>query len=221
MLVQIYEVQTAFEARQVAEAGVDHIGVLVGNGEFPREIPIGAAHGILDVIPSNSRKVVLTLSSNRIAIEAIAASLQPDILHLGSLLEGISVDDVRFLKQNFPSIKIMRSIPVTGEQSIQWAKQYETAVDFLLLDSHNREDNQIGATGVAHDWKISRKIVETVRVPVILAGGLGPDNVAQAIREVGPAGVDSKTLTDKAGTHRKDLDKVRKFADLAKSVAVF
>ena len=62
-----------------------------------------------------------------------------------------------------------------------------------------------------------RRIVELVRTPVILAGGLGSDNVAEAIRAVRPAGVDSKTKTDRDGTHRKDLDRVRRFHAAAKS----
>jgi phosphoribosylanthranilate isomerase len=64
------------------------------------------------------------------------------------------------------------------------------------LDSHRLGDVQIGALGITHSWEIDRKIVESVRVPVIIAGGLRPDNVIDAIREVGPAGVDSKTKTD-------------------------
>src|SRR4051794_16628385 len=73
------------------------------------------------------------------------------------------------------------------------------------------------AQGVTHDWSISRTIVETVRTPVILAGGLGPDNVEEAIRSVQPAGVDSKTKTDREGTHSKDLAKVEAFYRAAKS----
>jgi phosphoribosylanthranilate isomerase len=91
--------------------------------------------------------------------------------------------------------------------------------DILLLDSHRRGDRQIGALGVTHSWEIDRKIVESVRIPVIIAGGLGPDNVMDAIRAVQPAGVDSKTKTDKDdGSHTKDLQKVRRFVERAKSL---
>src|SRR5437016_3634350 len=82
-----------------------------------------------------------------------------------------------------------------GEISIDIARSYEGIVDFLLLDSHREPDRQIGALGVTHDWTISRRIVELLRTPVILAGDLGPDNVADAIGAVRPAGVDSKTKT--------------------------
>ena len=64
------------------------------------------------------------------------------------------------------------------------------------------------------------QIVETVRTPVILAGGLGPDNVAEAIRVVRPAGVDSNTKTDRGRSHTKDLAKVKRFHTAAKHAAV-
>ena len=69
-----------------------------------------------------------------------------------------------------------------------------------------------------HSWELDRAIVERVRVPVIIAGGLGPENIVEAIRAVWPAGVDSKTRTDKGdGSHTKDLEKVRRFVSLARS----
>jgi phosphoribosylanthranilate isomerase len=88
--------------------------------------------------------------------------------------------------------------------------------DFLLLDSHDPGDRQIGGLGRAHDWTISRRIVDEVSVPAILAGGLDADNVAAAIAAVRPAGVDSKTKTDRADGNGKDLDKVRRFVAAAK-----
>jgi phosphoribosylanthranilate isomerase len=97
---------------------------------------------------------------------------------------------------------------------------YDGIVDFLLLDSHREGDTQIGALGVTHDWNISRSIVESVRTPVILAGGLGPDNVADAIIAVRPAGVDSKTRTDVGDIHTKDLAKVAAFNKAAKTFAL-
>ena len=81
-----------------------------------------------------------------------------------------------------------------------------------------RAETQIGAVGETHDWLISREIVASVEIPVILAGGLGADNVAGAIRAVRPAGVDSKTKTDKEAGTGKDLDKVKQFVEAARSV---
>jgi phosphoribosylanthranilate isomerase len=213
MLIQIYEIRSAGEARRVAEAGVDHIGVLVGPGEFPREIGIQDAKIILEAIPEPCRKVVLTLSRDIAAIKDTINALNPHVLHLGTLPEAITPQDIASIKRIFPAVQFMRSIPVVGRESVELAKQYDGIADFLLLDSHRANDQQVGATGVTHDWSISRMIVESVRTPVILAGGLGPENVADAIRQVRPAGVDSKTKTDQDGSHTKDLEKIRKFVE--------
>jgi phosphoribosylanthranilate isomerase len=113
----------------------------------------------------------------------------------------------------------MRSIPVDGDESVAIARSYDGIADLLLLDSHRPGDVQIGALGVTHSWEVDRKIIESVRVPVIIAGGLGSDNVAEAIRMVQPAGVDSKTKTDQDdGSHTKDLQKVKQFVARAKSI---
>jgi phosphoribosylanthranilate isomerase len=119
------------------------------------------------------------------------------------------------IKSALPGSSIMRSVPVYSQESVQIAKRYEGIADYLLLDSHRPSDRQIGALGVPHDWSISRRIVELVSTSVILAGGLGPENVAEAISMVRPTGVDSKTKTDKEGTHTKDLERVRRFHEAA------
>jgi phosphoribosylanthranilate isomerase len=111
----------------------------------------------------------------------------------------------------------MRSIPVVSDESIAIAQSYDGIADMLLLDSHRPGDVQIGALGVTHSWAIDSRLVKSVSIPVIIAGGLGPDNVVEAIRRVRPAGVDSKTKTDKAdGSHTKDLRKVKQFVARAK-----
>jgi phosphoribosylanthranilate isomerase len=129
----------------------------------------------------------------------------------------MSPDQVALLKRNLPDVLLMRSVPVIGEDSIDIARSYDVLADFLLLDSHRESDRQIGALGVTHDWTVSRRIVELVRTPIILAGGLGPENVTDAIRAVRSAGVDSKTKTDRDGSHRKDLDRVRRFHEAART----
>jgi phosphoribosylanthranilate isomerase len=217
MLTQIYEVSTPEEARSISEIGVDHIGVLVGNGEFPRELPVKAAAMVAAVIVAPSKFSALFLTADISLIEQWAQELQPTMVHLGAAPELLSPDHAATLKRNLPGILLMRSIPVVSEASIAIAQSYEGIADFLLLDSHRESDRQIGALGVTHDWTISRRIVELVRTPVILAGGLGPDNVADAIRAVRPAGVDSKTKTDQDGSHRKDLDRVRRFHEAARA----
>ncbi len=96
------------------------------------------------------------------------------------------------LKQVLPGIKIVQVIHITGEESINEAFEVSKNVDALLLDSGNQKlaVKELGGTGRIHDWTISRKIVESVKVPVFLAGGLNAENVADAVKQVKPFGVD-------------------------------
>jgi phosphoribosylanthranilate isomerase len=218
MLVQIYEISSPEEAIALGGLGVDHIGVLVGEGEFPRERTIDQARLIFSAIPASSKGLALLLSADVRFIEHVISELKPTILHLGASTDLLTPSTVRELKKQCRSLTVMRSIPVVGEESIAIAKSYDGVADMLLLDSHRAGDRQIGALGITHSWEIDRKIVESVRIPAIIAGGLGPDNVINAIRAVQPAGVDSKTKTDRNdGSHTKDLQKIRRFVTQAKS----
>lgn len=216
MIVQIYETRSATEARALVGCGVDHIGVLVGFGAFPRELDPAAACAVFAACPDTVNRVALSLSPDPDEISRLITEVRPDILHLGAASELFSVAMTRALKARHPDCRIMRSIPVIDAHSIALAREYQGIADFLLLDSHRPGDIQIGAQGRTHDWAISRRIVETVAVPAILAGGLGPGNVAAAIRAVRPFGVDSKTLTDRADSAAKDLAAVARFVAAAK-----
>jgi len=218
MLVQIYETSTPEEAIALGGLGVDHIGVLVGDGSFPREHPIDHARLILSAVPPSSKGLTLLLSSDVRLIEHAILELNPVILHLGASPDLLKPSTVRDLKKRYGHVNVMRSIPVVDDESIAIAKSYDGIADMLLLDSYRPRDSQIGALGITHSWELDRKIVESVRIPVIIAGGLGADNVIDAIRAVRPAGVDSKTKTDKEdGSHTKDLEKIRRFISQAKS----
>jgi phosphoribosylanthranilate isomerase len=96
------------------------------------------------------------------------------------------------LKEALPGIKIVQVIHVTGEESIHEAIDISKNVDGILLDSGNQKLSikELGGTGRTHDWTISKEIVESVSVPVFLAGGLKPENVIDAIQHVHPFGVD-------------------------------
>jgi phosphoribosylanthranilate isomerase len=172
-----------------AQWAFDHISVLIGDGSFPRE----QAREIFAAIPVVSKKSALSLSHDLNLIVRIAAALLPDILHLGAAPQHLSPVHLRTLKAEFPQISFMRSIPVVDESSIALACSYDGVADWLLLDSYESGDRQIGALGVTHSWELDRRISRSVRIPVIIAGGLGPENVEDAIRVARPAGVDSKT----------------------------
>ena len=219
MLVQIYEIASAQEAAALFRMGVDHIGVLVGDGSFPRELSVASALEIGASVEPPSRLCALFLSADIARVAEAVRQLRPSIVHLGAAPDLLGPQEVWALKRAIGTYPIMRSVPVTGPESLGVARSYEGIVDFVLLDSYSANDRQIGALGVTHDWNISRQIARSLTTPVVLAGGLGPDNVAEAIRTVRPAGVDAKTKTDKAETHAKDLEKVRAFVAAAKSAA--
>jgi len=163
MLTQIYEISTRDEASAISAMGVDHVGVLVGDGRFPRELPISAAAEIGAAIIPPSKFSALFLTSDISRIAAWTRELRPSIVHLGASAELVSPNDVALLKRMLPDITVMRSVPVFSEASVVIASSYIDIADFLLLDSYQSADNQIGALGVTHDWAISRQIV-TLRV---------------------------------------------------------
>jgi len=216
MLVQIYEVQTPEEAVALARLGVDHIGVLVGDCVFPRELSIAHTNGIFAAVPADKKRVALSLSADLEELGRVVAETRPDIIQLQAAIDDFSVAMTRRLKTRFPQIPIMRAIPVVDEASIEVAGSYRGVADFLLLDSWDPATGQFGALGRTHDWSLSRRIVDDVGTPVILAGGLGPENVAAAIAAVRPAGVDSKTRTDRLDGSGKDFAKVEAFVTAAK-----
>jgi phosphoribosylanthranilate isomerase len=216
MIVQIYETQDASEARALEAAGVDHIGVLVGRGRYARELRPAQARQIFQAV-TRARRVALSLVDNLEEVSEVVAQTRPDILHLGTVPEALGPAAVVTLKTRFPDLQLMRTIPVIDAQSLLLAQQYDGLVDYLLLDTYHPGDTQVGATGAPHDWDLSRRIASSVRTPVILAGGLGPQNVAEAIRTVRPAGVDSKTHTDRDGGPYKDIEQVRALVRVAKS----
>jgi phosphoribosylanthranilate isomerase len=216
MIVQIYETQDALEAQALEAVGVDHIGVLVGQGRYARELWPAQARRIFQGI-TKARKVALSLADDLEEVIEVVAETVPDIVHLGTVPEALGPEAVVTLRTHFPDLGLMRTIPVIDEQSLLLAQQYDGLVDYLLLDTYQPGETQVGATGAPHDWDLSRRIVKAVHTPVILAGGLGPHNVAEAIRAVRPAGVDSKTHTDQDGGPYKDIEQVRALVRIAKS----
>ncbi len=207
-LVQIYEVRSPKEAAALAGLGVDHIGVLVGKGNFPREQSYSRTRQIFAGVPATAKKLSLSLAYDIQQLAEVVKQTRPDILHLGTRPDTLPPGTIRKLKEAFPDVQMMRTIPVRNATDIALARHYEGIADFLLLDTWKSGAPEIGACGVAHDWSISRAIVERVTMPVILVGGIGPENAFDAVRTVHPAGVDSKTKTDLPDGSAKDLNKV-------------
>jgi phosphoribosylanthranilate isomerase len=100
--------------------------------------------------------------------------------------------DYASIKASLPSIKLVQVIHVTGDESVDEACELSEHVDAILLDSGDPKlaVKELGGTGRQHDWKLSRRIVETCGKPVFLAGGLNAGNVREAIETVQPFGLD-------------------------------
>jgi len=172
---------------------------------------VDTARRIFRAIGSSAVKVALTVDTDADVIVDMVTKVEPDL--------GISPDGVRRLRERVAGVRIMQAIPMGGDDALSLALAYQECADILLLDSQAPDIPGIGASGETHDWNKSAEIVKRVRVPVILAGGLSPDNVEEAIRKVRPWGVDSLTHTNLPlgnGSFRKDLEKVRRFAARAK-----
>src|ERR1700749_48359 len=129
MLVQIYEVRTPLEAVALTDIGVDHIGVLVGEGTFPREIRPIRAREIFAALPQGAQRVALSLSADATEITRVIEKTDPHIIHIGAAMELFSVTDTQAVKAAFPDVEIMRSIPIVDEASIGFAKSYQAVAD--------------------------------------------------------------------------------------------
>ncbi len=115
------------------------------------------------------------------------------------------------LREALPGVRLIQVVHVTGHESMVEAIDAARHADALLLDSGQPDSDvkELGGTGRVHDWEVSRAIRDAVQVPIFLAGGLGPDNVAEAVSAVQPFAVDvcSGLRTD----GRLDEEKLRGF----------
>tara|TARA_B100000902_G_C27277653_1_gene899775 strand:- start:626 stop:1303 length:678 start_codon:yes stop_codon:yes gene_type:complete len=223
MKVQIYTIQSVEEAEALVTLGVDNIGVTPASIGLPGEITIELAKAIFSSVKS-SNNIALSVSSSIKEILDMTFEVKPDILHLCGEEGALNRQDLMSLKTELHShskeIRLMQAISVDNWDSVDLAKKYSEIADYLILDTSTTEVEGIGASGDIHDWNISKAIVDNVTIPVVLAGGLSPDNVRDAIAKVNPWAVDSLTHTNKYfddGTFIKDLNKVEQFINNSKS----
>jgi len=235
VITQIYEIQTPREAEAVIALGVDHIGsVLLSKedwkvssvrqvGETSRKA--GRAHSVIPLF-EDINTLLRTIDYYR-----------PDLLHFCDALDGKTekadawkhhVETQARIKKQYPTLRLMRSIPIPPPSVkpdcsiLDLAREFEAVSDYLLIDTWSADTSPfpyIGITGRTCNWDTAKKLVTTSRLPVVLAGGLSPENVYQAVKRVKPFGVDSCTMTnlrDENGTvlrFKKDLKRVKSFMD--------
>ncbi len=182
-------IQSVAEMQLAVRAGVAAIGLV-------SEMPSGP--GVIDEatiseIAAKTPPAVATflLTSKRTAKEIIAQQ-QRCRCNTIQLCDGVLHSELELLRTRLPGIALVQVIHVIDQSSILEAVNVAPLVDAILLDSGNPmlKVKELGGTGRIHNWEISREIVATVSRPVFLAGGLNKQNVAEAIAQVHPFGVD-------------------------------
>ena len=221
MYTSVYSIQTPEEALDCVAAGVDHVGLLIGDDFCPACISLEQAKAVFAAIRHRAVCSAIIMVHDEDKTIELAKQLRPDVLHLCDDVVFATKDFAARLRAAVPGIKLLQGVAVSGPEAVELAKRSEGLAAVLMTDTHWACG--IGASGLSHDWEIDRRIVEEVNVPVIMAGGLGPDNVAEAIYHVRPFGVDSLTKTSifKDGkVVRKDPEKMRRFVENARRAAM-
>lgn len=231
--IQIYEIQDPWEAEAVIELGVDRIGSVILSAQTWKVPAIKEA--ILASQKAHVKHSLIPLFDTKEALFKVIDYYRPDVVHF---CQSLTDDDGRLVpfevqvelqlwtRERFPEVEVMRSIPVhtpKGEVAIptlEIGKRFEKASDCLLTDTWVRKEpvkGYIGITGHTCDWAVAGALVASSRIPVILAGGLSPENVYEGVMATKPSGVDSCTRTnagDRKGNavrFKKDLEKVKAF----------
>ncbi|MCJ7679133.1 MAG: phosphoribosylanthranilate isomerase [Candidatus Aminicenantes bacterium] len=212
------------DALAAVASGADAVGCLVGVRHRAEDsVTPEAACSILAGLPRSVQKVVVTHMGRADAIFPLLHRINCSCLQLH---DRISVEEICALKDGFPDVLILKALSVGARVSVEErerlreeALSYITCVDGFVLDSSDKEKDRIGGTGQPHDWAASEALVPILGKPVILAGGLVPENVIRAIEAVLPYGVDVNTGVEAScdrGTGRKDETRLRLFIQNAR-----
>ncbi len=186
--VKICGITSVAEAQLAERHGAHAIGILVGQ-----------RHASSDFVePDIARTICLNLSPFTTSVLITHLEDPPEIVDLVQkvpclavqLHSDLSSSVLLFLRDQLWPKKIIGKVSVQDETAITRMREIENFVDAMVLDSIDSSTNRVGGTGLTHDWTISAQIVNNSRVPIILAGGLTPDNVKQAITLVRPWAVD-------------------------------
>ena len=212
--IQIAGVIDEMEARMLVDCGVRFLG-------FPLRLPVhaedlseDAATTIIQSLCPPNFGVVITYLDDANEIVTFTDRLGASIVQLHGEIE---LNELRRLGSMRPDLTIIKSLVIGEHGRCELIKTVETMgpdVDAFITDTFDPVTGASGATGKTHDWSISRKIVEASQQPVILAGGLTPLNVRDAILQVRPAGVDVHTSVENA-SGRKDRALVEAFLTAA------
>ncbi len=202
MRAKICGVTREDDLRAAVDAGADAVGFITDvSVDTPREIDPGRAADLAAAAPPFvTTTLVMMPDSPERAVE-LAATVRPDVLQLHGSFDA---DELRFVRAE-TAAKLVMSVSADDPTV---ARDYDDVVDALLVDSVT--DEGAGGTGETHDWEATRDLAADLDSPVVLAGGLTPDNVAEAVETVAPYGVDVASGVESDGGV-KDHDAVRAF----------
>lgn len=213
--VKICANKNIYDAESSLMAGADIIGVLVGKNHASNDfISKQQAKEITDYV---NHKCLVSLVTHLITADEIiklTKYIGNDIIQLHS---NIKETEVEKIAKELPNVKLVRLIHISSNGKICTDYKNMKYVDYYLLDSFNLNTNQVGGTGLTHNWNKSRKLIQQLDKPTFLAGGLNPDNVAEAIKITQPYGVDVNSGC-KNKTGKKDRIKVSEFVINAKKI---
>lgn len=203
------------EAWLAIRHGASAVGLVSEMPSGPGVISEETITSIAAIIPPGVASFLLTSKRD-------AKSIISQQRHCGTntiqIVDSVTLGIYGELRQALPGINLVQVIHVRSEESVDEAKSVEPFVDAVLLDSGNPAlaIKELGGTGRVHNWSISRRIRETINIPIFLAGGLNAGNVAQAVKEVQPFGVDVCSGVRTNGL--LDEGKVSAFFDAVSSV---
>lgn len=213
--VQIAGVHDADEAAMLAACGVDLVGIPLRLDHHAEDLSDDAARDVVAATPG-VEWVLITYLTSPDEITALAHRIGAGWVQLHGPVEP---DAVAALRRRAPALRLAKSLVVRGDDLAsleRLAERHTPFVDAFLTDTFDPRTGASGATGRVHDWSISRALATRLARPLVLAGGLTPDNVGDAIRAVGPAAVDAHTGVEGLDG-RKDRTLVARFVAEARA----
>ncbi len=214
--IKVCCIQNVDEARLAVELGASLLGLVGKMPSGPGPIADERIAEIAATVPPGVTSVLLTSATT---VDEIVAHQQRCRTNALQLVDALTDGTHAELRARLPGIALVQVIHVTGPDSVAEAIAVAPFVDALLLDSGNPRAvvKELGGTGRVHEWQHSRQIVQRAGRPVFLAGGLRPDNVAQAAAQVNPFGFDVCTGVRTDG--RLDGEKLRALVTAAAASA--
>jgi phosphoribosylanthranilate isomerase len=210
--IKVCCIQDEAEAWTAIRLGASALGLVSAMPSGPGVIPEPTIARVAARVPPGVATFLLTSLQGAAAIAEQQRRLRTGAVQM---VDSQAPDSYASLRAALPGIGLVQVVHVRGPESVEEALALARHVDALLLDSGNPglAVKELGGTGRRHDWSISRRIREAVSVPVYLAGGLRPENVAEAIESVGPFGLDLCTGVRSEG--RLDPAKLERFVGAA------